>query len=78
MLKNCNKLGCFASGFLPLGLLRRPDTGILGLIVVQLEAGLGPVELVLELDVGGLVFFVEKYGDLISVLKFTTFYFELS
>ena len=70
MLKNCNKLGCFASGFLPLGLLRRPDTGILGLIVVQLEAGLGPVEL--ELDVGGLAFFVEKYGDLISVLKFTT------
>ena len=76
MLKNCNKLGCFASGFLPLGLLRRPDTGILGLIVVQLEAGLGPVEL--ELDVGGLVLFVEKYGDFISVLKFTTFYFELN
>ena len=56
-----------------MGLLRRPDTGILGFGVVQLEAGLGPVGLELELDVGGLAFFMEKYGDLISVLKLQHF-----
>ena len=68
LLKNCNKLGCFASGFFTLDLLSRPDTGILGLGVVLLEAGLGLVELELELDVG-LVAFGAKYGDLISGLK---------
>jgi hypothetical protein len=49
-----------------LGLLSRPDTGILGFGVVELEAILGLAEH--ELDVG-LVFFKVKYGDLKCIIN---------